>query len=138
MALTLAKVDGSEDVWGKHRRVVYDVTLDSSYPAGGEAITAAEVGLRVIEGARFIGFNAAASLMLLAWDPTNGKVIVNYPTGGATAAPAALADPISTTGASTASAVDATQPNITPGRGKEVLATTDLSTLVTRMEFIGD
>ena len=47
MALTLTKI--SANTSGNKRRRVYDVTFDSSYPTGGESLTAADVNLRKIE-----------------------------------------------------------------------------------------
>lgn len=56
------------------------------------------------------------------------KLLMSYPTGGATAAPAtATPAPLVTTGASTASAVNATTPAITPGVGKACVVNTDFS-----------
>lgn len=47
MALTLTKV-GRNNVAGNLDFLIYDVTFDSSYPAGGESLTAADVGLTKI------------------------------------------------------------------------------------------
>lgn len=117
------------DIWGKTTVVQATFLFDASYPSGGETLNASDFMMKVIKGVEIVGKNAAAGRMMFSYDTANKKLMCFYPTGGATAAPGALADPISTTGAATASAVDATQPNITPGRGKEVLATTDLSSL---------
>lgn len=142
MALTYTAVD--EDVQGKYRVITKKVTLDDSYPAGGEAITAAAVGLSKIVKARIVGANAAAGRLLWYWDPTNGKLMAFYPTGGDAVSPAALADPaVATTpdaGATnlTGSAAKPTLAGVvTPGRGKEVKAATDLSTCEVTMEFVG-
>lgn len=48
MALTLAKV-GRANVIGNRDCVIVDVTFDSAYPAGGESLTAADLGLNKIE-----------------------------------------------------------------------------------------
>lgn len=138
MALTLARVLEGANVEGKLRSDCFDVTLDNSYVGGGMVILAATVGFRVLLGARVIGGNAAAGAYNWWWDTANSKLMAFYPTGGATASPAAVADPKVTTGASTASAVDATTPNITPGKGKELLGTTDASTLRVRVQFFGN
>lgn len=47
MALTLA--NRTTTVEGQKRKVTVDVTFDSSYPTGGEAFTAASLGLTRIE-----------------------------------------------------------------------------------------
>ena len=46
MALTLSPV--SRTNFGDKRVRVYDVTFDSSYPTGGESLTPADVGLKII------------------------------------------------------------------------------------------
>lgn len=46
MALTVSNVDSfSQDVWGRHRIAVVEVTFDSSYPTGGESFTPADAGM---------------------------------------------------------------------------------------------
>lgn len=46
MALTVSNVDSfSQDVWGRHRVAVVEVTFDSSYPTGGESFTPADAGM---------------------------------------------------------------------------------------------
>lgn len=112
---------------------VLDVTLSSSYPTGGESITPADFGLNDI----IVVIPQGSSGLLFEYDYANQKLLAKYPTGGATASPAALAAPTVTTGASTASAVNATTPAITPGQGKEVLNTTDLSTITVRLVAFG-
>lgn len=112
------------------------INLGSSYNTGGMAVTAANF--------EFPGTIAELDLgptggLIFEWDKTNGKVKAYYPTGGATASPAATGDPKVSTGASTASAVNATSPALTPGLGKEVAASTDLSasTFTTRFRAEG-
>ncbi len=131
-------VPNSEDVLGSR---IKTVSIDvkggtNTYLAGGILIKKAG-GIKVYLGGIIISENAAAAVLTGGFNAATGKLIVAYPTGGATASPAALGDPISTSGASTASAVDATQPNITPGRGKEVLNSTDLSSCTWRLMMIG-
>jgi len=137
MSVTLTKVADSDNVVGRFRSVMYDMAFDNSYPAGGEAITPANVGLSKILGVTVKGGNAAHPKLIYGWDTTNNKLLAFFPTGGATAAPTSLANPIVTTGSATASAVDAVTPNITPGQGVEVGATADLSSITLRVEFIG-
>jgi hypothetical protein len=63
------------------------------------------------------------------------KLLVSLPTGGATACPTTLAAPLSTTGTSTASAVNATTPAITPGPGKACVVNTDFSGATVKFFF---
>jgi hypothetical protein len=55
------------------------------------------------------------------------KLLISFPTGGSATAPATMSAPKSNAGASTASAVDATQPNLIPGVGKACVVNTDFS-----------
>lgn len=141
----------SFDVWGKHTHVQADFTFDASYPAGGEALVAGEFMMKTIKGVQVVGKNAAAGRMMFSFDNVNKKLMCFYPTGGATASPGSLADPVpstpvlthvtdSTPVLSTAAQMPshaATAGTQAPGRGKEVLATTDLSTLTVRLMVIG-
>jgi hypothetical protein len=138
MALPVQTVTpNSEDVLGgKIKTICVDIVGGTTYGAGGFLLKKAG-GMKTVLGATVIGCNAAAARMNLSYINATGKCLVTYPTGGATASPAALADPISTAGAQTASAVDAVQPNITPGRGKEVAVNTDLTSCQWRLMLIG-
>lgn len=49
MGLTIARVSGADTTWGNKKVKVRDITFDSSYPTGGESLTAADVGLRKID-----------------------------------------------------------------------------------------
>ena len=50
MALTITRpVAGSDARWANKRMIVRELEFDSSYPTGGESLTAADVGLKVIE-----------------------------------------------------------------------------------------
>lgn len=112
---------------------ILDVVLDNSYTTGGYAITPADFGLNDI----IVVIPQGVGGLLFEYDYANQKLLAKYPTGGATASPAALAAPTVTTGASTASAVNATTPALTPGQGKEVANATDLSTLTVRLVALG-
>lgn len=128
------------DSWGKARVAIATITGDAAgylTASGGIALEAASFGMKVLRGLYVIAANPVAARLMAAYDPAAKGLRVFYPTGGATAAPAALGDPISTTGAATASAVDATQPNITPGRGKEVLDATNLTTATWTVLAVG-
>lgn len=141
----------SFDVWGKHTHVQADFTFDSSYPAGGEALAAGDFMMKTIKGVQVVGQNAAAGRMMFSYDNTNKKLMCFYPTGGASASPGSLADPVPSTpvlahasGGVTVTSSAATMPDHAatagtqaPGRGKEVLDTTDLSTLTVRLMVIG-
>jgi hypothetical protein len=55
------------------------VTFDSSYPTGGEAITAADFGLNVIV---FVAVNAAANATkVVYWDEANSKLLISTDAG---------------------------------------------------------
>jgi hypothetical protein len=129
---TLANV--ADTIHGNMRVAFRDVTFSNSYATGGESITPAQVGVNKIFQ---VLPDQGVSGLLFNYDYVNSKLKATYPTGGATASPAALAAPQVTTGASTASAVNATTPALTPGQGKEVAAATDLSSVVVRTRFIG-
>ncbi len=137
MALTIADVADSEDVFGKHRTLVSDITGDASYPAGGYPVTAADFGIRRIYGMKFIGGNAASGALLPHFDTTNSKIMFLYPTGGGAASPAALADPVGATGAVAVTSSAATLPFV-PGRGKELAAATSLTTITVRAWILGE
>ena len=113
--------------------------------------------------------NAAAGALTCHFDTVNDKLMLHYPTGGAAASPAALADPVQGTatvdnhaaaqtvtarlaGANTLTTwLDATglsdtpalahtvsaPGNGVPGRGKELLAATDASTITVRVTATG-
>ncbi len=138
MAATIARVQEGENVSGKWRQQVVDVTGDSSYPAGGYAIVPGKVGFKRIHGAMLIGGNAEAARYQAHWDTTNGKLIIAYPSGGGAASPAALADPAIAAGGVAVTSIAANgATDLVPGRGKELLAATDVTTLRFRMLFIG-
>lgn len=152
------------------RAHIITVTGPASYVAGGDALTAAQLGF----GNEITTIQSAVTStgLLAVWDDTNNKLQFFYPTGGAATSPAAIADPATTitpvnpsitiggtaavkSGGATASAVDATTPTVdlssvtatpnggsatgtlTPGRGKEVNAATDLSGTVVLMLALG-
>jgi len=133
------KVADSDDVWGKHRVSVWDFTGGSTdYVAGGYPLTAAQFGLYQITGIKAVGGNPAAAAYLVHYDTVNQKLMFEYPTGGGFNSPASLPDPVLGSGTVTASAVNSTDPALVPGRGKEVAAATDLSSLTVRLLVFGD
>lgn len=143
MAITYLKVPDGDNVEGKLRTTEFDLTLDNSYAAGGIAIPAATIGFTKIVKVIEVGGNVASTGVLFAWDTTNGKLVVYYPSGGA-AAPAAVAAPIVVTtpdaGATTmtgSAAKPALSGVVTAGLGKEVANATDLSSITVRLKFYG-
>lgn len=69
MALTFDNV--IESVFGDRRVVVSKVTLDSSYPTGGESIDVNDLGL---EEAEAVLTSATENGYVPAWDYTNAKL----------------------------------------------------------------
>ena len=134
---TIAIDKDTFDVWGKHTHVTVDFTFDASYPAGGEALAARDFMMTTIKEVMVVGGNAAAGRLLFHYDTTNKKLMCLYPTGGVTASPAALADPFAVASAVGADTITIDPIAITPGRGKEVVDTTDLSTITVRLQVIG-
>jgi len=75
MALTLTQQ--SRTIMGNKRAVVYTATLDSSYPTGGEALTAANLGLVSVD---FLLAESKNGYMF-EYDYTNSKLKAYYPSG---------------------------------------------------------
>lgn len=79
MALSFTAVNNAVGTPGTFRETIYDVTLDSSYPTGGEAINGKDVGLASIYGMEVIGQSTVAgtaptSSYTFKWDHKNGKL----------------------------------------------------------------
>lgn len=131
MALTTANLQ--HNVIGSRREVTAEVTFDTSYPTGGE------VGLKALLGLGIIDTLEAQPTdgLIFDYDYVNDKLKAEFPTGGGGVVPTTLIDPISATGAVTASAVDATRPTIDPGIYAEVGDTADLSSVTTRVRATG-
>lgn len=135
---TFVPVKGADFTAGRMRGAVYDVTFSSSYTTGGEVFTSDDVGMVSVVGMQQIGGNSAAASLLYEYDTANSKILVLYPSGGGAASPAALADPAITSGAvAVTSAAANGAADLTPGRGKEVAAATNLSTITVRCLFLG-
>lgn len=135
MALTVV-VDRTDTV-GRYTKVKTGyVTFDSSYPAGGEALSASDLGFSTAVST-FVASPAGG--LIFEYDFTNSKIKAHYPTGGS-ATPASLAAPAVTipSGATTVTS-DAAQPNVTETAGisKEVGSTTNLSTVTTYFVAFG-
>jgi hypothetical protein len=79
MALTLTRLKDGDNVEGKFFSRIYDVTFDSSYPTGGEAVSPASVGLKHIYGVRVLGVKDTTSAgYKVDWDYDNQKLIVSF------------------------------------------------------------
>ena len=78
MALTFTKVD--HFVLGDREARVYDVTFDSSYPAGGEAVTPDDFGLRnsitAVLAAAARDPDTADNALVVDFDDTNDKLVL--------------------------------------------------------------
>jgi hypothetical protein len=112
------------------------VTFDSSYPTGGESLSATDLGFSTKVETFVASPNGG---LIFEYDFTNSKLAAFYPSGGA-ATPAALAAPAVTVPAgATAVTSSAAQPNLTETAGiaAEVGSTTDLSTIVTNFVAFG-
>lgn len=88
MGLTVTKVRGvSEQVLGKVRAVLADVTADSSYVTGGEAVTAAMFGLSQLHAIADLDTptTSGGTGKRYEFDKANGKlkVLVSHADGGA-------------------------------------------------------
>lgn len=128
MALTVTEVH-DQTVFGNKRVTVADVDFDSSYPTGGESLTAANLKLTKIElllASPKAGFS-------FEYDYTNSKLLAKCPGVVTTAAGAGTLDdfPLSGTGA-TAASIGLTAGNTTTrfGGSVEVANTVDLSGVV--------
>lgn len=99
---------------------IFTLTLDASYPAGGYPIVDAQAGYTAVDHVKCdMAVDGSGNVLLAWWDRAAKKVRLAYPTGGVTAAPAAVAQPLLTAGGTTVTGSAATGP-ITPGAGKEV------------------
>ncbi len=118
-----------QTVMGNMRMATGTISFDSSYSTGGLAFDPAQLGMSSIELIVF----APTSGVVFEFDHSNVKVKAFFPTGGAGTPGSALATAsgLAASGASTASAVDATRPTVAllPGVGTEVPASQNLSTL---------
>lgn len=123
MALTIA-ITRTERM-GRMKYVTGTIAFDSSYPTGGESLTAANVNLNVIKD---LSAQPSGGL-IFSYDMTNKKLLAYQPTGGGGTNPTTLQAPKVSGGAASASAVDATTPTIVPGIAKECANTADLSAI---------
>lgn len=77
MALTLAKTNKQvgDEVFGRTRVRIREVTFDSSYPTGGESFTPADVGLSEFLAVLVSVDSAAAGGHVVQYDYTNKKLM---------------------------------------------------------------
>lgn len=90
MALTFAEVEGARAESGWVRETFYDITLDASYPTGGETIDPNNVGLNQLFSMEVVGQGlatglAATTALQFLYDPYTGKLQA-FQSGGATPA----------------------------------------------------
>ncbi len=147
MALGVKKLFSVAGFPASEKLVIARFDLDTSYPALGYPITAEMFGLSAF-AAHPEGTSAVIRPFVLAHgfpllmdvDLSAGQLRVYYPTGGANAAPGAVADPAGTVPAG-ATAVTSTlaQPpiSLTPGRAKEIATGTNLSGLSVVLIAVG-
>jgi hypothetical protein len=86
VALTISRVTGADYTVGNRKAKVRDITFDSTYPDNGEALTATNVGLRVIEQAIPHGpfrKTDGSDALIVSYDHTNSKLLAYVGTGTA-------------------------------------------------------
>jgi hypothetical protein len=129
MALSFKKIPDGDDVWGRTRVTLFDVTLDNSYPnPAGYVINAGDVGLKAFKSAEVVGRNKASIGVIPALDlasisspgqlPTALVFRVVAPSGGS--APSSLVAPGITEGAVT---IGGTATGTIPAGGTAVTST---------------
>lgn len=75
MALALTEKERSRTVLGNKRFVVFDIAWDSSYPTGGESLSAADVGMTEIEN---VAVSGGAGGYFFDYDTANSKMLAYY------------------------------------------------------------
>jgi hypothetical protein len=135
MALTFTKQ--KEGVVGDLRYWAGTITFDASYPTGGEAIVAGDF---LFASTIFLLQLGTDDGVFCQFDRANSKIMVFFPTGGTAAAPTTVTTPsgaiASGTSAINAPGLNATAA-ITPGAGKEVGSTCDLSAVIVQVFALG-
>ena len=140
MALTITVDTGGHSIVGNKRMVVGVIAFDSSYPTGGETLTANNIGLGIIDAIAFTGTGHLGYIYYTdtTLPATTLNVEILCPSGGT--APASVADPAVNTMATGTVALLATANTITltigvGGRGVELGNTADASSL-TAVRFV--
>jgi len=132
MSLTITNLD--ETIMGNKKVVRADIQFDASYPANGEPLVPGDLAM----GSFDLVLVAPSGGLLFEFIHASDLVKAWFPTGGA--ATTTLADPsVAVASGGTAVTSTAAQPDLTEtsGRGKEPGATTDLSTITTRLWAVG-
>ena len=80
--LVLTAVRNREDVWGRTRTNLFDVTFSDSYVTGGYTLTPHRVGLSTLQGVALEGGNTASLTYLPYFNTTTGKLQVVLNTTG--------------------------------------------------------
>ena len=135
MALTFA--ENKRVKMGNAYAVAANITFDSSYPTGGEALTAAAFGLNAIS----LMLCETASGYMFQYDYSNAKLKAYYPraaVAGTLAAAVAEGDTPVTSSAANGAIVTLTgNPAVATAAGAEVTNATNLSTITVRVMAIG-
>ena len=132
MSFTVTILD--ETVMGNKKVVTADIQFDTSYAAAGDPLTPGELAM----GSFDLVLVAPSGGLLFEFIHASNLVKAWFPSGGA--ATTTLADPsVAVASGGTAVTSTAAQPDLveTSGRGKEPGATTDLSTITTRLMAFG-
>lgn len=126
--MALSHTDLIRTVVGNKRMVVTETSFDSSYPTGGEAITAANLGLQEIQAVVILGTQSnAASARVFVWDRTNSKLMAYNPAAGHT----------HTENTAASYTQNATTASSTAAAAGEVANTTDLSAVKVNLLVFG-
>lgn len=85
MSVTVSK-DPTASIPGAERRTITEITFDSSYAEGGEALTAKQLGLRIVEATVCNVIHGSESTELLAiaafYTPSTSKIhLIDVKTG---------------------------------------------------------
>lgn len=122
MGLTVSVV--KRTVFGDQKVTIADITFDSSYPTGGEALNLQQLGLNTVNFMQI----PSVSGYILEWDGTNKKIKVRTPLGAHT----------HTENTAASYAQNATTAASTAAAAAEVANATNLATLVIRVMAFGN
>lgn len=73
MSVTVTKV--ATNVSGRIRERIVDVLMDSSYPTGGEPLTATDLGLKTVLTVNAVQKTVGTSIRIFQYDLTNSKLL---------------------------------------------------------------
>lgn len=118
----------------------FKLTGPTSYTTGGVALTAATLasqsGCRIV---KHLLIKSVSGGLIAQWDEVNKKIKFLYPTGGSAAPATVVAPTVVTTpdvgavGLTGSAAKPALSGVVTAGIGKEVAASTDISSIITEI-----